>query len=470
MEVDSLTMEPIAEASISLMEESTTTTVQNRLLDMMSQEAGSSADEDLNSSDSEAGGDEDSGILDMAAIHSSDDALSSPENLKSKPTVTATKVTPHENSNRRLTSVKPWANHLKKKNDNDRPNKHLPSTLTTTPAATHRLPEVSPSSTTSSSPSKDKLPSSPPSSNAMESPTSVMDSIAGVSTIAGDNTHVIDDSPNNSCSTSHAMDDMEQRQKRHRRRHHLDNDDEDKVQQDHNNVDVAPEDLLGRLLQKERSSTLSTASTGFASPRHHLLDSTVDHGDEDEKNEGLISKRFQEIECKKIVLHQKRITLEQKLYDFVDSEKRMRVMVSGGSSSSMMLHNTSMMSTSSNTAKTAMQLLQPPIPKSPNKQPPLPHFNSNINHSSSVSALQPVYKNGDEMVQDYPWVDPRTKEVAYHYSGPLNNSKQPHGWGTMHFMDGQVYQGQIFNGYRWGLGTVSFFALCLARLQDLICD
>ncbi|CAB9508705.1 whole genome shotgun sequence [Seminavis robusta] len=271
---------------------------------------------------------------------------------------------------------------------------------------------------------------SPPSATEMaaESPTSVM----GMTTISGITPIEKDDEDEEeqavSPSSSHIENFMEQQHRRHQLRHRLletnggrktnDNHNQQLLDNISHHNDVAPQDLLGRL-QKQSSSSNFSGSTGNF-PKHN-------------DNEGLISRRLQEIESKKVVLHQKRISLEQRLYEFVDSEKRMRVMISSPSAASL-----NMTSTSHSPGINVSTLRSPII---------IPHSNS------PLKPLPPVYNNGDEMVQSYPWTDPRTKQVAYRYSGPLNKMKQPQGWGAMHFMDGQVYEGQIYAGYRWGMGT-----------------
>lgn len=264
-------------------------------------------------------------------------------------------------------------------------------------------------------------PSAPPSvSTMMDSPTSVitdvMSSVSGLSTIVG-TVHCNNESP----SSTH--NDMLEQHRRHRIRHQLDVNDDD----------VTPQDLMGRL---QRDPLRNFGSSLHGSWR-------------DEENGALISRRLQEIESKKVSLHQKRVSLEQRLYDFVDTEKRLRV--NPHSMSLNMTYSTCSLaspqdslksvSTSTRTPQTIQELLRPPTP-SPNK-----HCQQN------EMQMQPVFQNGDEMVQDYPWKDPRTNEIVYHYSGTLNTMKQPHGWGMMQFLDGQIYEGQVDNGYRWGMGT-----------------
>lgn len=238
--------------------------------------------------------------------------------------------------------------------------------------------------------------------------------------------------------------DILEHHKRHLRRHAAGSD--------------SPEALLGRLQQQHSQQSWNSHGT-----RHHNMMAMVVDKDPHDENEGLISRRLQEIECKKVALHQKRICLEQRLCDFVDSEKRMRVLagnttLSGSMSSSLLMTSNTMArssqslalsrsSQSSGGSPSVHSLLKPPIP-SPRKV--LQQQQQQQQRQSSF-----ICQNGDQMVQDYLWKDPRTKKITYRYSGPLNKQKVPQGWGVMRFLDGQVYEGQIYNGYRWGMGTVS---------------
>jgi len=579
--IDMLAMEPIAEAPLSLMEESTNTTT--RLLEMMTVEAGSSAED--------CDDDDDSGILDQAAMLSLDDTSSpnqvfrkhhgkpqnptpgapskttaSRKNLNIQPaapsTITSNKKSHNDNSSKSNHDfMMHHKNHRNSNNHNIYPASHIlqhqkstmnkrtnqsfpPVPTLKTPLSKPRISSsqnyhrttgnvtgicplpsppphdstvavVSPLTTTSTTSPvlKDDSdtnllpsPSSPPSvgltsghsitdSAGMEtSPTSVMTpvgmtSIDDMSTIApnGTSVHVVNDDdgdddvgiihisssnakhhhhPSSPKSNNSAMVDeyFEQRQKRHRRRHHLDEKESDeenvvkedllkRLSQDPSGVDGA---VLTTLITTATSGSTSRSSSGHHSTQlvhhhHHQYEGPGNHYDmDDDANEGLISKRLQAIECKKVALHQKRISLEQRLYDFVDSEKRMRLMISTSPMSAASFMDTSLMLGSdlshgnrsiNNNLNTS--LLHLPMPMSPQLR----------HHQQQLS---PSFQNGDEMVQDHPWTDPRSKTIAYRYSGPLNTLKQPHGWGTMHFLDGQVYQGQIYAGYRWGMGTVIF--------------
>ena len=249
----------------------------------------------------------------------------------------------------------------------------------------------------------------------------------------------------------------------------LNDEDDDK---DHRQMIVSPS--RSNTSQQGKDSNHPKSSIG-----HHRAYINIQQPDH-KQDEGLISKRLQDIEFKKLALHRKRISLEQRLFDFVDSEKRMRVMMgspfsSPGSSAASMYNfnhnnNQSLNGTSLNHSLQSTQslLLQPPTP-SPHKR--LMHSKHNHIHQRSPNnnCMHP-HQNGDQMVLDYPWHDPRAaknnnnnnnnsdnandeKGIAYYYTGPLNKIKQPHGVGTMRFLDGQEYEGQVYAGYRWGMGT-----------------
>jgi hypothetical protein len=401
-------MEPIEEAPFPHLEQSTAGSA--RLLKMMMNEVGTN---------------DDSGVLDRSTnmMDISDEPLGkssnhsfSRENLEKPLDVPTVKRHHHGldktnpiRSKRDLlvpTTLLPPPSSPSRNEDNYMTSN---TTLTTAsePDSNVCLAVVSP--ITEGHPSPTSHPSNP--TSMMESPTSVITevgigSVSGMSTIAG----------SRSPSSTHI--DMMEKHRRHRIRHHLDGTDENAM---------TPEDLFGHW----QRDPLSLGSNHSARQK-------------DDNNEGLISKRLQEIECKKVSLHQKRICLEQRLYDFVDSEKRMKLMIGNAHSTSMSLNMT--YSTCSVGSPPPKGGLASPLPTRTLLQPPTPSPNK---------LYQPLsgFQNGDEMVQDYPWSDPRTKEIAYRYSGPLNTMKQPHGWGIMNFLDGQVYEGQIYNGYRWGMGT-----------------
>lgn len=244
------------------------------------------------------------------------------------------------------------------------------------------------------------------------------------------------------------------------------------IMEDEHEDEVTPEDLLERLQlhnddENNNITDNSTSQLISLSPSRNQRDGAIGHHhfiniqQPEIPNEGLISKRLQDIEFKKLALHRKRISLEQRLFDFVDNEKRMRILTgsSGSSAASMMYHhpnNSSMNGSLNRSLQSTQSLLQPPTP-SPRK-----HLMRQQKHRFSSASPMHTHQNGDQMVMDYPWKDPRAKGnnsddgeevIAYYYTGPLNKIKQPHGIGTMRFLDGQEYEGQIYAGYRWGMGT-----------------
>lgn len=372
-------MEPIEEADITLMEESTNTLA--HLLPVA--ENGDPVDISAMSCDDAP---EDEGRA-LVCSH---------ENFHRKPTATTlppSHFTPSDTKQRRPQTISPFTSAMM----------------------------VSPMTDTDSPPS---LPSPLPIH--MDSPPSLMKSQhhnlrhCDMSTIAP----AVDCGENSPSSTQV---DIIEYHKRHLQRHSID--------QGHDS-DVSPDAFLERLQGDSVFLNISSNSNGGL----------------DLQNEGLISKRLQEIESKKIILHQKRISLEQRLYDFVDSEKRLRVMVPSPHSSISTTHSSLMLHSSQTNSVTSPKslLLSPPTPS----------------HDNPLMQLQPIHQNGDQMVQNFPWNDPRTGTIAHRFSGILNSRKQPQGWGIMHFLDGQVYEGQTYAGYRWGMGTVSE-TLCMIRSINL---
>jgi len=503
MELDRLTMEPIEETSIAIMEESTSTTVE--LLELMMNETG-------------GGSDDDSGILDRgicmsmhnnenqaAAADDDDDEMLAPGNRYHKITVkgiankkTKPTVQSHHNVPSCLSTMK--KRHLQ-------PPCHL-ATTATRPAMTPQTSRynthdnfsanvVSPltmadedennsrdnarrqhnSRDTSSfhasfctSPTIDTTPAG------MASMLSDMSSIQGEGTtvhgaVAGDelimdvsptSTHVTQDRnfpmEHVPCSRHSSKQDSRNQETNNKlpttgnqaisqeqQRQHNDQEDE-----------MTPEDLLGRLQNDHHEQLMLISPASQYDNKYNA---------KDEQAEGLISRRLQELEVKKVALHQKRISLEHRLYDFVDSEKRMRLMIGQSSSGNSPISASSSASLASQQSllmyqslqSTPSSLLRPPTPNShKTMQRKLQRQNPTIH----------VHQNGDEMVQDYPWRDPRAAKInnggkydnveepiAYYFSGTLNKLKQPHGVGVMKFSDGQVYEGQCYAGYRWGLGT-----------------
>ena len=463
MELDSLTMEPIEEASIALMEESTTTT-HHQLLEMMMNETGS---------DDDCSGimalDEDSGILDRATCMSVDDDDDDDQRSISNREAQPLQVPNPSDKN----SKRPAAeSHPKQNNVNINKNLKPPpstQTMTMTPQHKQKHNEYNTYSSTYNqsatlvSPltiaNDNELPSSPSSPPSVStSPTSVMTpvgmtSISNMSTIVGTTVNG-DDDGGISPSSTHVVDDfMEPHHHRHSRRHrrppkHLEDDNNENVEEHEHGQEheVAPEALLGRLQRDDLVVVSPSDSHPNTGNNHTHTYIKVP----EEENEGLISKRLQEIEFKKFALHKKRISLEQRLYDFVDSEKRMRVMIGSPLSSPSNRNNGSSSSLMNHSLQSTRSLLRPPTP-SPHKL--------QLKHHQQQYSLMHAHQNGDEMVQDYPWKDPRAKNsnnevvIAYYYSGPLNKFKQPHGVGTMKFLDGQEYEGQVYAGYRWGMGT-----------------
>jgi hypothetical protein len=393
-------MDSIDEAPDCALEESTSS--ESRLLDMMTLEA--TAGDISKYSDS---------IGDDSLIMSDDDETS-PKNLKNqRSATTGTGMAFTENDLDSEDNCDTLACPMAMDTPSPSPSKLPVASTSTVPLSSAMV--VSPLTNENrghpspSTPSNNAAFAGSPTS-VMTMSTSVMTSSAlGMTTISGITPMARDEG---SPSSTHIQTYVEEKHRQHLRRHRLD-DDHMNNKPDHHSIDfgVTPEDLLGRLQRQP-----SASSIGFDM--------------DDPGNEGLMSKRLQEIESKKVVLHQKRVSLEQRLNDYVDSEKRMRVMISSPAGTVASLNSS---------VASPQSLLRHPTP-SPRK--------------FQRQQVEPSYCNGDEMVQDYPWTDPRTDKVVYLFSGPLNKMKQPHGWGTMHFVDGQVYEGQVYVGYRWGMGTV----------------
>ncbi|CAJ1970296.1 unnamed protein product [Cylindrotheca closterium] len=58
----------------------------------------------------------------------------------------------------------------------------------------------------------------------------------------------------------------------------------------------------------------------------------------------------------------------------------------------------------------------------------------------------------NRQVQDMKWQDKKTG-MSVLYSGPLTEEEEPHGSGVLKFLDGQIYEGEIWHGVRCGHGT-----------------
>ena len=503
-----MTMDHIEETSIALMEESTIAT-HHQLLDIMMDE--SRADDNNNNNNSNNNSnhiyeeEEDSGMLDRATCMSVDE--DDDENYNES----VLRAVINNNNNNNNNQQKANKRIIPQSSDHGSKRKFLPAPptqpsheITTTKVAMtpqHKLKQSSaynPSATLVSpltmadidnDHDNDHSSSSSPSA-VSTSPTSVMtpvgmtsigdmSSIVGGTTVAGDiieSTHCLV-----SPSSTHVDEFVgEQRTYHPSRPNHpkqIKNqaakaiilEEEERPPEDEH--EVAPEALLKRLQlndDHEDRQMIVSPSRSYASHQknnhvgqHHHRFINIQQPDKIQ-DEGLISKRLQDIEFKKLALHRKRISLEQRLFDFVDSEKRMRVMIgspfsSPGSSSAASMYNHSMtggISLNQSLQSTQSLLLRPPTP-SPHKR----HQQQNQQRSPMHS-----HQNGDQMVLDFPWKDPRAKNnninadndeqvIAYYYTGPLNKIKQPHGIGTMRFLDGQEYEGQVYAGYRWGMGT-----------------